>query len=146
MISKLADLSARQGDLLRSHRVGHPQWYAENLVCVALSGRLMPTNCKDYDIETPEYGRVQVKCRVDGTDTSYDHNRTNFKKYKPNAFDWAAIVIFTPGYRIDGAKLIRVVDLRPLVMAAGHVKWKAVREHTNARCIRDHLRLIAGEV
>lgn len=145
VIEKLAELARRQGELLREHSLGHPQWYAENLVCVALRGRVMPTNFKAYDIESDEFGRVQVKSRVDGTDTSYDHNRTNFGKYALGAFDWGAVVIFTPGFRIDGAKLLQQKDLAPLVMAAGHVKWAAVQNHPNALDIKCQLVEIAGE-
>lgn len=145
MLEKLERITRLQGELLRDHAIGHPQWYAENLVALALKGRIMPTNFKGYDVESPSHGRVQVKCRVDGTDSSYDHNRTNFGKYASGAFDWAAIVIFTSKFRIDGARLIALTAVAPLVRAAGHVKWVDVRNHPAAIDVTRQLRQISGE-
>lgn len=146
VFEKLQQATRLQGELLRDHEIGHPQWYAENLIALATCGRIMPTNFKAYDIESPDYGRVQVKCRVDGTDTSYDHNRTNFGKYSPDAFDWGAIIIFTPTFHIDGAILLTLGQIRPLVRAAGHVKWVDIRSHDSAVDISDQLRKLSGEV
>ena len=107
MFDQLQDLAMMQGELLRDHRCGHPQWYAENLVAVVTRSKVMPTNFKDYDLESPDYGRIQVKSRVDGTDTSYNQNRTNFGKYELDVFDWAVVIIFTCDFRIDGAVLLK---------------------------------------
>jgi hypothetical protein len=145
VLENLKQLTQLQGALLRDYSIGHPQWYAENLVALALKGRIMPTNCRAYDIDSPSHGRVQVKCRVDGTDSSYDHNRTNFGKYPTGAFDWAAIVIFTPSFRIDGARLLTLSNIAPLVRAAGHVKWVDVRNHVAAVDLTKQLREISGE-
>ena len=145
MLTKLEQVTMLQGELLRDHGIGHPQWYAENLVALALGGRIMPTNCKAYDVESPSHGRVQVKSRVDGTDTSYDQNRTNFGKYQAGAFDWAVVVIFTPAFRIDGARMLKLPDIAPLVRPAGHVKWIDVRNHKAVIDVSRQLREISGE-
>jgi hypothetical protein len=36
LFEKLKKLTALQGELLRDHGTGHHQWYAENLIAVAL--------------------------------------------------------------------------------------------------------------
>ena len=86
---------------------------------------------------------MQVKCRVDGTDTK--QNRTNFGKYKVDDFEHAAIVIFEDNYEISGAVILPVSDVLAMVRPAGHVKWNDVESHTNAICIKDQLQAISGE-
>ena len=105
----------------------------------------MPTNFEAYDIEAPEYGRVQVKSRVDGTDTSYDQNRTNFGKYGAQAFDWAVVVIFTRSFRIDGARMLSLGHVAPLIRPAGHVKWIDVRNHAECIDLTPQLVAVSGE-
>lgn len=140
---KIIEVARSQGELLRKHKVGHPDWYAEMLVCAVLDGELALTNNPDYDIKCNSLGTVQVKCRVDGTDTT--QNRTNFKRYKPGAFDHAAIVIFESDYRVKGAVTLPLVDVHGLMRAAGHVKWADASSHQNAVCIKQKLIEVSGE-
>jgi hypothetical protein len=140
---KVAHVAKLQGELLREHSIGHPDWYAEMLVCAALDGQLAPTNTRYYDVSCQSYGRVQIKCRVDGTDTT--QNRTNFGKYKVNDFEHAAIVIFEKNYKIKGAVILPVLKVLALVRAAGHVKWDDVRRDSSAICIAAKLKSISGE-
>ncbi|MET0069968.1 MAG: hypothetical protein ABW096_07980 [Candidatus Thiodiazotropha sp.] len=140
---KIIEVARSQGELLREHQVGHPDWYAEMLVCAALDGELALTNNPDFDIKCKSHGTVQVKCRVDGTDTT--QNRTNFKRYKPGAFDYAAIVIFESGYRIKGAVTLPLTDAHGLMKKAGHVKWVDASSHPNAICIKAKLVEVSGE-
>ena len=81
---KIANVAKLQGELLRHHNVGHPDWYAEMLVCAAFNGHLAVTNNPDFDVRCECHGTIQVKCRVDGTDTT--QNRTNFARYEKDAF------------------------------------------------------------
>ena len=106
---KVGFLAKCQGELLRDHKIGHPDWYAEMLICAALDGTLALTNNPKYDVNCKPYGNVQVKCRVNGTDTT--QNRTNFKRYNKNSFDYAAVVIFESNYAIKGAKLIPIISI-----------------------------------
>lgn len=140
---KIAHVAKLQGELLREHKVGHPDWYAEMLVCAALDGELATTNNPDFDLQSTEHGKVQVKSRVDGTDTT--QNRTNFKKYSPGAFDFAAIVIFESDYRIKGAVLLPMANALELRRAAGHVKWEDAQNHPKAKSISPRLKAISGE-
>lgn len=140
---KIAQVAKLQGELLRQHRVGHPDWYAEMLVCAALDGQLALTNTPNHDISCASHGRVQVKCRVDGTDTT--QNRTNFGKYKAGDFEHAAIVIFEDSYRIKGAIILPISDVLAMVRPAGHVKWDDAESHKNAKCIKAQLQAISGE-
>lgn len=141
--SKLNMLAKLQGELLREHKQGHPDWYAEVLVCSHIDGQLALTNNPKYDVESENYGKVQVKCRVNGTDTK--QNRTNFEKYKLGDFDYAAIIIFQSDFTIMGASLIPQTDVLNLVRAAGHVKWDDIENHKNSICIKKYLREISCE-
>lgn len=118
---KLRLVARMQGELLRDQGCGHPDWYAEMLFAAAFNGQLMPTNNPKYDMRTSRWGTVQVKCRVNGTDSA--QNRSNFGRYKPGDFDHAAIVLFESDYRILGAVVLSCSDVLSLVRAAGHVKW-----------------------
>ena len=80
------------GKLLRNFGCGHPQWYAELLTACALDGIVQVTNNPSFDVLSSEYGRVQVKERVQGTDTT--QNRSNFGHYECGDFDWAAVLLF----------------------------------------------------
>lgn len=141
--AKITNVVKLQGELLRQHKVGHPDWYAEMLVCAAFDGELALTNNPDFDVQCERYGTIQVKCRVDGTDTN--QNRTNFKRYKRGAFDHAAIVIFESNYLLKGAVLIPIIDVLSLRRAAGHVKWGDVKSHDNSICILKDLKSVSGE-
>ena len=142
-LNKIRTLTKLQGELLREETIGHHDWYAEMLVCSALDGELALTNQPDYDILCSKYGKVQVKSRVDGTDGT--QNRTNFKRYGENAFDYAAIIVFESNYKIKGALLIPLKDAHSLMKKAGHVKWSDAINHSNAICIKNRLLKISGE-
>lgn len=140
---KIATIAKLQGELLREHRVGHPDWYAEMLVCAAFDGQLAITNTPNHDITCALFGRIQVKCRVDGTDTT--QNRTNFGKYKAGDFDHAAIIIFENTYKIKGAIVLPATDVLTLVRPAGHVKWIDASSNANSLCITSELKSVSGE-
>ncbi len=142
-LKKIKMLTKLQGELLREEKIGHHDWYAEMLVCAALEGELALTNNPDFDISSDYYGTIQVKSRVNGTDGT--QNRTNFKRYKPDAFDYAAIVIFQVNYEIKGALLLPLKDIHSLMKKAGHVKWSDVLNHPNTICIKDKLLEVSGE-
>ena len=140
---EISQLARLQGEMLRKYKVGHPEWYAEMLVCAAYNGQLALTNCPGHDLVCTSYGRVQVKCRVKGTDGT--SHRVNFGRYKPEDFDHAAIVIFEPDFRIMDAIVLPVVDTLGLVRAAGHVSWQPAFAHANSVRIRSSLVAVSGE-
>ena len=141
---KIIEVVRLQGELLRDHKIGHPDWYAEMLVCAALDGELALTNNPNYDIKCKSHGKVQVKSRVNGTDTT--QNRTNFKRYKPCAFNYAVIVIFESDYRVKGAITLPLSDAHSLMKKAGHVKWTDASSHENAVCIKEKLQEVSREI
>ena len=140
---EISQLARLQGEMLRKYKVGHPEWYAEMLVCAAYDGQLALTNCPGHDLTCDRFGRVQVKCRVRGTDGVA--HRVNFRKYKPEDFDHAAIVIFEPDFRIMDAVVLPVTDTLGLMRAAGHVSWQPASTHTNAISIREPLVAVSCE-
>ncbi len=137
------DVAKRLGILLRTYHTGHPQWYAELLVAGALQGLIQPTNNPKFDLLTPDYGRVEVKNRVDGTDTT--QNRTNFGRYCTGDFDHAAIVILASDYRIKAGILLPCESTLRLVRPHGHVKWEDAATRAEAIDITATLRRVSGE-
>jgi hypothetical protein len=137
------DVTQRLGRLLRDYRVGHPQWYAELLVAAALDGETQPTNHPKFDVLAPVYGRVEVKNRVDGTDST--QNRTNFGRYCDGDFDHAAIIVFTPTYLVKCGIILPCTSVLPLVRPHGHVPWANAARHPDAQDITDQLRRVSGE-
>jgi len=141
--AKLATLARLQGEILRQCGSGHPEWYAETLFAAAYDGVLAPTNHPSFDMRTERWGTVQVKCRVDGTDTT--QNRANFKNYRIGDFDHAGIVLFERTFHIKGAVVLPCVDVLSLVRPAGHVKWQDAASHPRAIVVTSQLRAISGE-
>jgi len=80
---------------------------------------------------------------VDGTDGK--QNRTNFKRYSKDSFEYGAIVIFESSYHIKGAVLVPIIDILSNMKAAGHVSWLTMKAHPRATCITEQLRVISGE-
>jgi hypothetical protein len=138
-----ADVARRLGLLLRQYGTGHPQWYAELLVAAALQGLIQPTNNPKFDVLTPKYGRVEVKNRIDGTDST--QNRSNFGRYCPSDFDYAAIVILTKDYLIKSGILLPCAAALKLVRPHGHVKWADAYGHCEAIDITARLQKVSGE-
>src|SRR5439155_19303211 len=137
------ELAKRLGALLRDFRTGHPQWYAELLVAAALDGVIQSTNNPKFDILTPEFGRVEVKNRVDGTDGV--QNRVNFGRYAVDDFDHAAIVILASNYCVKEAILLPCRSTLALVRPHGHVKWSDAAAQEDAVIITEQLQRISCE-
>ena len=142
-VEKLRLAARLQGELLRDQKCGHPDWYAEMLFAAAFDGQLMPTNHPKYDMQTSRWGNVQVKCRVDGTDST--QNRSNFSRYALGDFEHAVIVLFERSYRIRDAIVLACSDVLSLVRAAGHVKWADARGHARAVSVLPELKAVSNE-
>lgn len=139
----IALVAKLQGELLRECGSGHPEWYAEMLFAAAFSGQLMPTNYPGFDMRTERWGTVQVKCRVDGTDST--QNRANFRGYSVGEFDHVCIVLFERTFRIKGAVVLPCAEVLSLVRPAGHVKWVDAMAHAGAIDVTSDLRAVSGE-
>lgn len=114
LMRQLAELRGR----LAKHRIRDTPDYAEVLVAEALEGDRVPNGVNQgYDINSPRYGRIEVKCRVLPTDGRLEE-RVDIGNTKADGFDYLAIVIFYPDYSVKGAVLVpysevwRVIDSR----------------------------------
>lgn len=103
----------------------------------------MPTNYPNFDMWTERWGSVQVKCRVDGPDTT--QNRANFGGYLQGDFDHACIVLFSKNFTVKGAVVLQCADVLSLVRPAGHVKWTDACNHMRAVSVTAELKKISGE-
>ncbi len=137
---KLNRLAKLQAEILVEHQVGHPEWYAEVLGAAALRGTIAKTNQRNYDIECAS-GKIQVKCRVDGTDGK--QNRVNVGKYEHGSFDTLMFILFRNNYRIEGAILLPFNECKRLMKKAGHLGWPDAISSTLSCDITDLIRSIS---
>jgi hypothetical protein len=89
--------------------------YAEVLVAEALEGDRVPNSVNQgYDVTSPKYGRVEVKCRVLPTDGRREE-RVDVRDTKADGFDYLAIVVFYPDYSVSGAVLVPYGEVWPII-------------------------------
>ena len=89
--------------------------YAEVLVAEALEGDRVPNSVNQgYDVTSPKYGRVEVKCRVLPTDGRREE-RVDVRDTKTDGFDYLAIVVFFPDYSVSGAVLVPYGEVWPII-------------------------------
>jgi len=93
-------------ELLRQHRIRDAADYAEVLVAEALGGERETSGVtRGFDVFSPEYRRVEVKCRQLPSDGRVEE-RVEVGASKEEGFDHLAIVIFYPDFQVKGAVLV----------------------------------------
>jgi len=89
--------------------------YAEVLVAEALEGERIQSGVNQgYDVLSPRYGRVEVKCRKLPTDGRQEE-RVDIRNTKADGFDYLAIVVFFPDYSAKGAILVPYSEVWPII-------------------------------
>jgi hypothetical protein len=77
--------------------------YAEVLISEAVQGTRHPSGVnKGFDVTSPLYGRIEVKCRQLPRD-GRPEERVEVSKAKHQGFDYLAIVIFHLDFSVKGA-------------------------------------------
>lgn len=80
--------------------------YAEQIVADALAGTRDSNGVnKGFDVIAPHYGRIEVKFRQLPQDGRLEE-RCALSDAKEDGFDYLAIVIFHPDFRVKGAVLV----------------------------------------
>lgn len=91
---------------LRHYGIRDASDYAEVLVAEAVCGMRQASRViKGFDVECPRYGRIEVKCRQLPLDGRMEE-RVEVSPAKEKGFDYLAIVIFHPDFRVKGAVLV----------------------------------------
>jgi len=79
--------------------------YAEVLVAEATDGERMKSGVNQgFDVTSPEYGRIEVKCRRLPADGRREE-RVDLRDTKAGGFDFLALVVFYPDFNVKGAAM-----------------------------------------
>ena len=109
----------------------------ELLVASVTGGEIK--NKTGFDILSPEYGKIEVKSRVLGTDGEWPRvslGRTNIKEA-----DYVAVLRFSPSYDIAAACMLPIEKVKALyedyVQSKGtaHIPWEKFRKESV--CIKE---------
>ncbi len=105
--------------LVHEHRIRSVADYAEQLVAEALNGtREENRNAKGFDLIAPGLGRVEVKFRQLPKNGRLEE-RVSLKQTKQYGFDYLAVVILQPDFRVKGAVVVpykeawRIIEASP---------------------------------
>lgn len=115
---------------MRRHSVISLDKLAEILTALATGGTVAERNAKGYDVASPEYGKIEVKARVLGTDGTFPRiTLTPNKLVGANSF---MAVRWDGDHRIHAAVMLDRDTVRPLyearLQASGkyaHIAWGA---------------------
>ena len=92
--------------------------YAEVLVAEAVGGEREGSGVNQgFDLESPQFGRIEVKCRQLPRDGRIEE-RVELNRSKEEGFDYLAIVIFFPDFRVKGAVLAPYVEVWDCVVSS----------------------------
>lgn len=100
---------------LYEYGIRGPSDYAEILVAEAVRGKRMVNNANQgYDLTSPSFGRIEVKCRRLPADGRIEE-RVNLGDTKTGGFDHLAILIFYPDFNVKGAVLVPYEQVWPII-------------------------------
>lgn len=106
--------------LMVEHGIRSVSDYAEQIVADALGGaRVANAGNQGYDVMAPYYGRVEVKFRQLPSDGRIEE-RCALSDAKENGFDYLAVVIFHPDFRVKGAVLVPYAEAWHFVAASAY--------------------------
>ena len=89
--------------MARYDKVSH-EVLAELLVSIATNGEVIGGNNRGSDVRSPEYGLVEVKSRILGTDGPYP--RVSLKQHNIEKADWFAAVRWARDYTLYDAVML----------------------------------------
>ncbi|WAX55530.1 hypothetical protein M6B22_13370 [Jatrophihabitans cynanchi] len=124
--------------------------YAELLVAQALNGELVENfSVKSYDLDCPEYQRVQVKARLVSSPRRSGQLQTS--PFRSWDFDHAALVLVDADtYMVEQAVLLPVEAVQAVASHRSHVNGAVVQmnaatmQHPQAVDITDRMRAAAA--
>ena len=91
---------------LRAQGIRDAADYAEVLVAEAVGGEREGSGVnREFDVHAGSFGRIEIKCRQLPLDGRIEE-RVELNPSKEEGFDYLAIVIFFPDFRIKGAVLV----------------------------------------
>ena len=96
--------------------------YAEWLAARILGGTLEANSVKSYDLQCPEFGKVQVKSRI----ARSGKGRMQLSAFRSFDFDYALVIIFDSDYRVMSANMIPVSAISTAGTNSPHVNGRIV--------------------
>jgi len=93
--------------------------YAEWLAARVLGAQLAPNSKKSYDLDSTEYGRVQVKARIKRS--SATRSQTQLSPFRSLDFDHALVLIFDDTIEVTSATMLPVAAIETYGVHRTHV-------------------------
>lgn len=118
--------------------------YGELLVATALGGIRQLATTKGFDLQHPEYGRIEIKTRqfelkADGKVVK--ENRAVGFKHKENGFDMLAHLLLDTNYAVVSACLVRYDEVWPEIAKRMKVSYQVSSQLPSSEIITDKLKL-----
>lgn len=113
--------------MARYDKISH-EILAELLVAIATKGKVIGGNNRGSDVKSCEYGLIEVKSRILGTDGPYP--RVSLKKHNIEKADWIAAVRWDRDYTLHDAIMLpkksaeRLFENKKQASGLAHIGWK----------------------
>lgn len=126
------------------------QLLSELLVAIATDGEVVGGNNRGSDVISPQYGKVEVKSRILGTDGEFP--RISLKQHNLDKADWFVAVRWTKRFEFYDAVALSKAAVTPLFegrMAGGkvaHTSWKNWLAAPGAVSLADKVNAVIGSV
>jgi hypothetical protein len=131
------------------HSIISPDRLSEILTAIVTAGELVGGNSKGYDVISPEFGRVEVKARILGTDGPFP--RVSLKASNITKAGFFMAVRWTNSMQLHDAVALPQADAAALYSAKrqgsglAHIAWRDWVAAPAARRFRDEMRLVLGQ-
>lgn len=125
--------------MARYDKISH-EILAEILVAIATGGEVIGGNNRGSDVRSPQFGLIEVKSRILGTDGPYP--RISLKQHNLDKADWFAAVRWHRNYALYDAVMLPKLVARELYdkkrQASGlaHIGWADWSSAAGAKNIR----------
>lgn len=126
------------------------QLLSELLVAIATGGEVVGGNNRGSDVFSPEYGKIEVKSRILGTDGEFP--RISLKQHNLDKADWFVAVRWTKRFEFHDAVALPKIAVLPLFegkMAGGkvaHASWKSWLAAPGSVSLAETVRAVIGSV
>lgn len=133
---------------MERHTSISPDRLSEILTAIATGGEIVGGNSKGYDVISPEYGRIEVKARILGTDGPFP--RVSLKASNIDKADLIMAVRWTEKMELHDAIALPKAGAAVLYAAKrqggglAHIAWRDWIAAPDARRFRDEMRRILG--
>lgn len=135
--------------IARYDSISH-QLLSELLVAIATGGEVVGGNNRGSDVFSPQYGKIEVKSRILGTDGEFP--RISLKQHNLDKADWFVAVRWTKRFEFHDAVALPKSAVLPLFdgrMVGGkvaHTSWKNWLAAAGALSLAEKVKAVLGSV